>query len=1134
MSLFALFNAIVRRFSLISSPSADQYRAQFRSPTFSPLSSIVTMSDSESESEIPSVNPDGIDNQRTTTPAVDFFQRMGCQSKMREGAIKACKKRATKAKHQKHRRVSHVQMGVDGKRAFAPELDCAVCKVKHRNKLSGLSEPIPHRSHHRCCPHNRKTRGGSERTVEVERIAQENIRKNNIPPVQVPPAEALKNGSDLLLYFGRNATTATTTKAPNTQSTTSTQETILATSQESMASTSSENNVDVVLPTAGTLQKELGLRMENLEEYKWATAENYKPPIAVALTIDYIISLMRFRRKKLKPAPGTQEPPETQKAKKIFEGLFPVGRCHYEFPLVDPTQEEVDPLYHSIAGQSVYFLDWERHLPGLVIPCPFCKIPLSRGRNLFGKTKSVFPLWRAHMGLPSWVVVFTYRCGGCQKNFNSNDGWVLQKIPAWLRQQYPVYPRYAQGSYHIDMAYSDILESMMVSTASASSFAKLLYRKFNQAYVDKVESYLSLDPFKSYINMQAFTGLTNTPSAESIRDLFLSAETSPLTPYGYSNEERFNREMQSVKVEPNDVVAFDWTHQTLKNYLLPGAKAIFTGNKGSTKEIISLLIVKSTKASQVAHGLLHARKMRENFAPKAVYTDTCPDNRTFWKMVFGAGVVIRLGLFHLIQRIYRTLDKRAEDFWECMVGLKAAMYSYDSADLSKLFEALKDGSFDPSGKRYTSEEIEGIKHSKRWNERFTPYLRKRIHSAAHTVQNLDNWIKDFASRKDGKGRSVFTRETEAVTKEQMKKVEYVADIEDNDTNTYQEIKAGPRSTHFLSKWKTIRPESFLEAFHEFLAHFANTSMRKELADDLSMRGTCEWNVKCRWVEYYQGLDDAKKHLPRYLEDFPPFWDHSMLGYLNKQATDLGLEEPFPFVTPINQDNGERFLSKYFAEQEARNKGGVMDEATKTCRCAQCQQQFDNIGILQDSIENLPEDLNMEDWTPLSVDDEDRAPSICPPAHSAVAGTVVEAAAVHPTTKANFLQDVQNPPGAWQELSMTNWTPLTVEDISQELPMGLGHRSRTNFMVTTPLPPPPPPTFPGMLPMSGAPIPPPYIQQSAAPPMGWAPSTLSAPQVPTPNCRACDHIVRKQLGEKVRGRPPHHEIFCSLANQGRYN
>jgi hypothetical protein len=47
-----------------------------------------------------------------------------------------------------------------------------------------------------------------------------------------------------------------------------------------------------------------------------------------------------------------------------------------------------------------------------------------------------------------------------------------------------------------------------------------------------------------------------------------------------------------MNVSKNEKVAFDWTFQTIKNYNnLPGIKAVFTRNKGSTKEIITLALV---------------------------------------------------------------------------------------------------------------------------------------------------------------------------------------------------------------------------------------------------------------------------------------------------------------------------------------------------------------------------------------------------------------------------------------------------------------------------------------------------------------------------------------------------------------
>ena len=607
----------------------------------------------------------------------------------------------------------------------------------------------------------------------------------------------------------------------------------------------------------------------------------------------------------------------------------------------------------------------------------------------------------------------------------------------------------------------------MVGTSSATSFLKLLFKKFNSSYVEKVENYLSLRPTKSYLDLRTFHGLTWPPNSDAIRDLYLEAERSCLTPYGYSNESRFCRELQSVKVDASDVVAFDWTHQTLKNYQLPGANALFTGNKGSTREIVSLLIVDSTKASQVAHGIVAARRKRENFRPGVVYTDTCPHNLTFWRLMFGAEVAVRLGLFHLIQRIYRTLDTHSDFFWPCLVELKAAMYSYHEQDMSNLLACLKDGSFEPSGKKYTSREIVELQHSKRWNERFAPYLRKKINSAPVVSQKVDCWISKYSSMKDSRGRSVFTRETEKVAKEQLTKVEYVCDIQQPGSETYREIKPGPRSQHGLSKWKTNRPESHLENFHEWLAHYANTGMRPELANVLCLRGTCEYNVRCRWAEHMQASTDSN-YLPRYLQELPQFHDHSMLALLNLRANELDLERPFRFVTEVKPDNGERFLSYYFEEQADRNKSGVIDAEFKVCRCKSCQEYFDDNGILSTTTTNyLP---------PAGVDEEDSN------AEEEIGGGLLLGDPIGTENSTSLL------PVQWQPTQPSGWHGPPTEGI---MPLGLSASISSCL-------------FP-----SGA--------------------LVSAPVPATSSCKACFHHFRTtQLRETVRGRPPNHDAFCPLA------
>ena len=93
---------------------------------------------------------------------------MGIQSQLREGAVKACKKRATKAKYKVHKRLH--QTGIQG-HAFVPELDCKIC-VAHSRQKQGIPTRIPKRPHDPRCSKNRKTKGLSVRTVEVQKICE--------------------------------------------------------------------------------------------------------------------------------------------------------------------------------------------------------------------------------------------------------------------------------------------------------------------------------------------------------------------------------------------------------------------------------------------------------------------------------------------------------------------------------------------------------------------------------------------------------------------------------------------------------------------------------------------------------------------------------------------------------------------------------------------------------------------------------------------------------------------------------------------------------------------------------------------------------------------------------------------------
>jgi hypothetical protein len=261
-------------------------------------------------------------------------------------------------------------------------------------------------------------------------------------------------------------------------------------------------------------------------------------------------------------------------------------------------------------------------------------------------------------------------------------------------------------------------------------------------------------------------------------------------------------------------VAFDWTFQTIKNCSLPGAKAVFTGNKGSTKEIITLAVVLSTAASQMSHLLIQSREKRNEFEPAVLCTDTCPHNETFWKLVFGTCLETKLGLFHLVHRTRDTLDPKTNDLhWKCVVKLRNSICSCFVKDDAALLQALKNGSFSRTGEKLSDDAMRDLRRSKRWKQRCSEFLRKLILPGATPRHWLKLWIEEFKDSKDpASGKPAFTRSMDM----------------------HQEIPPGPRSTHGLWKWRCDRPESPLKKFHELLAHFGNSGMNKHPSDTLSL------------------------------------------------------------------------------------------------------------------------------------------------------------------------------------------------------------------------------------------------------------------------------------------------------------
>ena len=922
----------------------------------------------------------GKENENTatapTTPTAQQQQlTMGIQSQLLMGSVKSNMRKGGKRKQQQsNKKNQQRQKTINGSCPFNQKTDCKTCEATLRQRNADLLKEqgkkyetgisISHHGHHARCTHNQKTKGGSAESVRVDRVAAANVFANNARPVaqniQTTPTDGFflptagkRQKSTLRKTVWNDQTAAGTIKRKPVGKAAGTTE--KETVESDKTAVVAKNLADGASLRA-QLQRSFETYNAKLKDAEAATTneclkdETTKYPKAMGFMVDYICE----QSKHWKHADTDKDVPVTETmrtAKSNYRQFFAKGSLTFTFP---PDTEENPsgpcPDYHMLEGSSLLYVDWKLAFPGvpLLCPNPSCshKHPnpddrpqLFHERTNYSKRKSLFPVWN-HAGLPAWCIIMTYKCQTCDNLYQANDGRILAGLPPPVRRAYPVLPKYATGTFHLHRDFTDDMEPAMRTYANGKFVSEKLYRKMHIDYTRKVETYLSLAPTKQVPAKHHYTGGTHPPTDEQIRSAFVSAEESNLTSYAYSNCERYKRELQSSQVREGDKVAFDHTFQTLKNYRdLPGAKAIFTGINGRTKEILFLAIVPTTAASDISHLLLQAIEKRIEFRPGIVYTDTCPSNDKFWKEHFGEYVKTKLGLFHLMQRIVETMDCHSELYWRAMVELKKSMYTYDSEDEANLIQALKNGKF--GYRAYTDKEIRQLERSKRWNQRYSTYLRKNLLPGQLIIHHLTAWLDKWVDRRDHKGRKVCTVRTSNTTKEQIKKVEAKTDLISDPTGVqmYQRIPPGPRSLHNLPKWWCDRPEALLEHFHLYMAHYGNPGMREQLVNLLTMGGTSEYNVKQRHKRQVNNkkLNNIDTGIIGHFKDLPLYYDHSLLHHLNEEATRLKLTPPFEDVHQVQPLNGEKFLSDYFHDQVERNLKSKADTGSR-CECNECPRQ----------------------------------------------------------------------------------------------------------------------------------------------------------------------------------------------------
>jgi hypothetical protein len=779
---------------------------------------------------------------------------------------------------------------------------------------------VPHRPHNRRCPRNKTTKGKSERTVEVERIAARNIAANNVP---VPRLYSTGTTAWEKLTVFEAAAGASNLHA---------QEAISTENDDAQFHDSRSEQVEMGQYLREELQKRMEAMLDSADnQQKWISKCN--APIPIALLVDLIVKQIKSKRSK---DSTSQKTPAQVEAFENYCDFFPERKCIFTFP--EDLSKFPNPYYHAIAGEDFVHLDWELMFPEYELKCLECSMKLKRERTNFSHNKTLFPIHKPN-GRISWAVVMDYVCEACQTRYKANDGILLANLPPHMRAMYPVEPRYAIGQWHLSIATTDDMEYCMKTYGNGDFYSTKLFHTAAKEFERNIAKYSSKVEYAGtdyHISFEDWLG-RYPPSGADIRAAYERAERSQLMPYGVSNYNRYKRELQSVGHNGVDrTCVIDWTFAITKNYLLPGAKACFTMKIG-TGETAALALVSSTAVSQVAHLCQQTVSKRKNFRPELLWTDTWPDSERFWRCIFGTFLIGRLGLFHIMHRILKTLNHvSSELFWKVNVGIQECFYRYEEGDYKNVIEHLGDGTLSRDGKGRNEKQIVDLRYSKRWNQRYSKFLRKKIFEGPIIRTNLMKWVKSFKDERDEDEKAVFSFFTETAVEEQHDAVDHVADPPGFEM--YEEILPGPNSKHGLSQYLSNRLESSLEKFHEFLAHFGNTGMRPGISDCLNLRGTGEDNVKIRFKLRQREKRKRREpsSVPSRLENTPPHLNHMMLEHLNCELQLKGLKPVFADVDPVGPDTGERFLSEYFEDQKERNDQGLVDLENNKCTCLECQ------------------------------------------------------------------------------------------------------------------------------------------------------------------------------------------------------